>query len=94
MKALWNGKILAESKDILDLENNHYFPETSLRKEYFKQSNTHTKCHWKGQASYYDIEVDCKTNKDAAWYYPEPSSQASFIKGRVAFWKGVQFVKD
>jgi uncharacterized protein (DUF427 family) len=94
MKAIWNGKILAESKDIILLENNNYFPETSLKMEYFKPSETHTTCPWKGIASYYNIVVDGKENPDAAWYYPEPSDAAEAIRGRVAFWKGVQFAKD
>ena len=50
-------------------------------------------CHWKGQASYYHLKVDGKINKDAAWYYPEPSSQAEAIKDRIAFWRGVEVTK-
>ncbi|MEZ7941134.1 MAG: DUF427 domain-containing protein, partial [Flavobacteriales bacterium] len=33
---------------------------------------------------------DGKENKDAAWYYPEVTELAKGIKGRVAFWKGVE----
>lgn len=89
MKAIWNGKVLAESDDTVVIEGNHYFPADSIKEEYFKSSNTHTVCHWKGTASYYSLEVDGKTNADAAWYYPETSKMAEPIKGRVAFWKGV-----
>src|SRR5215469_7243009 len=90
MKAIWNGVTLAESDDTVVVEGNHYFPMDSIRSEYFHKSNTHTTCHWKGVASYYDIEIKGQVNKDAAWYYPEPSEAAKEIKGRVAFWKGVQ----
>ncbi|MDH5275085.1 MAG: DUF427 domain-containing protein, partial [Gammaproteobacteria bacterium] len=31
-----------------------------------------------------------KENENAAWYYPEPRDAAAEIRGRVAFWKGVQ----
>jgi len=51
---------------------------------------THTVCHWKGTASYYDVTVDGQTNKDAAWYYPDPSAKADKIKDYVAFWRGVE----
>jgi uncharacterized protein (DUF427 family) len=51
---------------------------------------THTVCPWKGTASYYDVVVDGQTNKDAAWYYPEPQDAASQIKNHVAFWHGVR----
>jgi uncharacterized protein (DUF427 family) len=90
MKALWNGKVIAESNDTVVVERNHYFPVESLRKEYFSNSDSHTFCPWKGTASYFNVEVDGKVNKDAAWYYPEPSEKADMIRDRVSFWKGVQ----
>ncbi|GMN10693.1 DUF427 domain-containing protein [Croceitalea sp. MTPC9] len=93
MKAIWNDKVIAESNDTLVIENNHYFPADSIKKEYFKSSETHTTCPWKGVASYYSLEVDGKINEDAAWYYPETSELAKQIKGRVAFWKGVTIEK-
>ncbi|MEM9326203.1 MAG: DUF427 domain-containing protein [Bacteroidota bacterium] len=90
MKAYWNDTLLADSDDTVVVENNHYFPADSLNKEFFKESATNTVCPWKGQASYYTLEVDGKENKDAAWYYPTPSELAKAIKGHVAFWKGVE----
>jgi uncharacterized protein (DUF427 family) len=89
MQAVWNGKVIAESSDTVVVEGNHYFPFDSVLAEYLKPSNTHTTCPWKGVASYHSIEVDGKTNSDAAWYYPEPKNAAMSIQGRVAFWKGV-----
>ena len=94
MKAIWNNKIIADSNDIVNIEGNSYFPVGSVSPGVLKMSDTHTVCHWKGTASYYDIEVDGKTNKDAAWYYPEPSELAKAIKGRIAFWKGVKVIND
>lgn len=89
MKAIWNDQVLAESDETVVVENNHYFPPASINKKFFKESNTHTTCPWKGVASYYTVEVDGEENKDAAWYYPETSELAKNIKGYVAFWKGV-----
>lgn len=89
MKAIWNNQVIAESNDTVVVERNHYFPAESVHKEYLKSSDTHTVCPWKGTASYYSIEVDGKTNSDAAWYYPEPKEAAKEIKGRIAFWRGV-----
>ena len=90
MKAIWNNQVIAESDDTVVVENNHYFPKDSIKAEFFKDSATHTVCPWKGTASYYSLEVDGVENADAAWYYPETSELAKNIKGRVAFWKGVQ----
>ncbi len=93
MKAIWNNTVIAESDDTLVIENNHYFPAESIKAAYFKTSDTHTTCPWKGKASYYSIEVDGKVNTDAAWYYPETSELAKQIKGIVAIWKGVRVEK-
>ena len=93
MKAIWNGKVIAESEDTKIVEGNHYFPANSINKKFFNPSDTHTVCHWKGTASYFNIEVEGSQNKDAAWYYPKPSGQAEEIKDHVAFWKGVEVVK-
>lgn len=90
MKAIWNGEVIAESNETKVIENNHYFPPDSIYRQYYKSSETHTHCPWKGQASYYTIEVSGQTNPDAAWYYPETSELAKQIKGYVAFWKGVE----
>lgn len=93
MKAIWNGKTLAESDDIVVIEGNHYFPEAAINSAYFKNSDSHTVCPWKGRASYYRIEVDGKRNPDAAWYYADPKEAAKVIERRIAFWKGVEVVK-
>ncbi len=90
MKALWNNQILAESDDTIVIEGNHYFPRQSINEEFFKESNSHTICPWKGQASYYSLAVDGETNEDAAWYYPDPKEPAKGFKDYVAFWKGVE----
>lgn len=90
MKAIWNNQIVAESDETIVVEGNHYFPHSSIKKEYFVPTNTHTVCPWKGTASYYSLKIDGKVNEDAAWYYPETSELAKNIKNYVAFWKGVK----
>lgn len=90
MKAIWNGQVIAESNDTVLVEGNHYFPEDSVRKEFLLHSNHRTSCPWKGQARYWSLLVNGDLNPEAAWYYPEPSEAAAQIKGRIAFWKGVQ----
>jgi uncharacterized protein (DUF427 family) len=92
MKAIWNDTVLAESDDTVVVEGNHYFPAASLREEYFRESDHHSVCPWKGTASYYDVVVDDAENDQAAWYYPQPKEAAAQIAGRVAFWKGVRLI--
>ena len=90
IQAIWNETVIAESETTEIVEGNHYFPAETVRMEFFRPSDTHTVCPWKGTASYYSIVIGDKINADAAWYYPEPKSAASHIAGKVAFWKGVQ----
>jgi len=90
-RAIWNKQVIAEAPatDIHRIEGNVYFPLSAVKREFLRPSDTHTSCFWKGTASYYDVVVAGQTNKDAAWYYPEPSSMAARIKDYVAFWRGV-----
>ncbi|HZB66093.1 MAG TPA: DUF427 domain-containing protein [Ornithinibacter sp.] len=89
MKAIWNGTVIAESDDTVVVEGNHYFPAESVDRSLLRPSDTHTVCPWKGTASYWSLEVDGRSNPDAAWYYPEPKEAAAQIRDHVAFWKGV-----
>jgi len=93
MKAIYNGKVIAESNQTINVEGNQYFPPESINKEFLVNSKTSTVCHWKGTASYYDVVVEGATNKDAAWYYSDPRELAEKLKNYVAFWRGVQIVK-
>ena len=88
--ASWNGAVIAASEHCELVEGNQYFPAAAVKREFLRESSTHTVCGWKGTASYYDVIVDGQTNKDAAWYYPDPKPAADNIKGRIAFWKGVK----
>jgi uncharacterized protein (DUF427 family) len=96
VKAEWNGQVVAEAEkgDMLRIEGNWYFPPSAVKREFFSDSDTHTTCHWKGEASYYNVTVDGDTNEDAAWYYPVPKDgsieRAGNFTNFVAFWHGVE----
>ncbi len=86
-KAIWNDIVLAESNRVQEVEGNIFFPAISVNRQYLKETEFHTQCYWKGTASYYDIVVEGNVNKNAAFYYPEPSEKAAHIKGYIAFWE-------
>jgi len=92
MKAIWNNQIIAESKDTVVVENNHYFPIESVHPKMIKKTTNHYTCPWKGTCDYYDVSVGGQTNKEAAWIYPQPKPEANQIKGRIAFWRGIKVV--
>ena len=96
MQAIWNNTVIAEAdkSDLIKIEGNWYFPEDSIKKEYFTPNAQHTTCFWKGEASYYDITVDGQVNDAGAWYYPSPLPGSiervhKDFTNYVAFWRGV-----
>jgi len=90
MRAIWNGKVLAESAQTVVVEGNHYFPPASVDRQFFEDSDTSTYCPWKGTASYKNVVVAGERNGDAAWCYPDPKDAAAEIKDHFAFWHGVE----
>ena len=92
-RAIWNGKVIAESNQVEELEGDVYFPESSLKREYFRSSSTTSIHPVKGQARFMSLMIDGQDNQDAAWYYPDPKPAARKIKGCVAFWRGVEVEK-
>lgn len=92
-KAVWNDVVIAESNKYESVEGNVYFPPESIKKEYFIPSQKRTGCPWKGEASYFSLEVNGQKNEDAAWTYAQPKDAAKNIKEHVAFWKGVKVEK-
>ena len=93
MKAIWKDTIIAESNETVVIEHNHYFPPESLKQKHFKPSDHTTSCSWKGIASYYHIEVNGETNINAAWCYATPKNIVKEIRGRIAFWEGVEVIE-
>ncbi len=92
MKAVWQDVVVAESDDVKVIEGDYYFPLDSIKKEYFVPSTTRSMSPREGEAHYYDIVISGAVNKDAAWYFPEPSPEAPEVAGYIAFWKGVKVI--
>ena len=96
MKALWNNQVVAEApkEKLIRIEGNWYFPPDSLKRTYFEDSDHHTTCMWKGEASYYNVTVDGAVNEFGAWYYPDTKDGAiervkHDFTNYVAFWNGI-----
>ena len=93
MKAIWNGAVIAESQDTVVVEGNHYFPAAAVKREFLEPSDHTSVCGWKGTANYYSLKVAGDTNENAAWFYADPKDAAAEIKGRIAFWRGVEIAE-
>lgn len=101
MKAVWKNQTIAEAptEELIRIEGNWYFPPTSINAQFFEDSDHKTTCHWKGDASYYDVVVDGQRNEFGAWYYPQPK-EGSIERVKhdftdyVAFWNGIEVVES
>lgn len=92
-KAIWKGAVIADSDDTTLLEGDHYFPPETVNREYLKESDKVSAPTWVGEARYFHIVVGEEINRNAAFYYPNPSKAASSIKGHIAFLKDVEIIK-
>ncbi|MEM7336541.1 MAG: DUF427 domain-containing protein [Chloroflexota bacterium] len=63
-----------------------YIPQSDVDRTYLTPNALQTHCPYKGDASYYSIEIHGKTYENAVWYYPNPIPEAPRLKGTMAFW--------
>ncbi|MGD9735977.1 MAG: DUF427 domain-containing protein [Solirubrobacterales bacterium] len=87
--ATFNGATIASSDETILVEGNHYFPESDVRTELLRPTRARSLCFWKGIANYWTVEVEGEAARNAAWGYRHPSPLARRVKGRIAFWGGV-----
>ena len=85
-RAVFNGKVVAQSDDVEIVEGNVYFPPESLDWKHFQPTEHSTVCSWKGTASYYTVEANGQAAENAAWTYKEPKLKAAKIRDFVAFY--------
>lgn len=100
MKAILNGTTIADApkEDLIYIEQNWYFPPSSVKQELLQKSDTPYTCPWKGECQYFDIVIDGVAHHDNAFSYPEPKPSAIEIVKKdfsnyVAFWREVELVE-
>ena len=91
MRALYNGHQIAESEDVLILQEADYrpvayFPRGDVEMAFMAKTAHATHCPYKGEASYYTLDMDGRIAENAAWSYEDPYPAMDLIKGRLAFY--------
>jgi len=84
------GHVIADSSRALLMEEDGYptrvyIPPADIRTEVLHRSDTHTRCPYKGEATYYDLSVEGKVSRDAIWTYEAPCPAVAPIVGHFAF---------
>lgn len=100
MQAIWNDQVIAEAdkSDLIYIEQNWYFPPSSVRQDFLRKSDTPYTCPWKGVCQYFDVGQGEAWSKDSAWAYPTPKPSAIDIVKKdfsnyVAFWRDVHITE-
>ena len=68
------------------LPTRYYIPREDVREDLLKPSDSHTRCPYKGIASYYSVETGDAVHDDVVWYYPHPLSEVAPIEDVLAFY--------
>jgi uncharacterized protein (DUF427 family) len=84
------GQVIAESRrPIVLTETNlpvrYYIPPEDVNFDLLEATDTHTKCPYKGIASYWSFR-DGGVMPDFAWAYPDPIPAVADIKDHLAFY--------
>ncbi len=87
--AYFGDALIASTDDPVTVEGNVYFPERDVAEGVLVANKAKSLCFWKGVASYYDVVAGDARLRSAAFTYRHPSPLARRIKGRVAFWNGI-----
>ena len=96
IRAEFQGETLADSSNVMVMHETRlapvfYFPREDVSMDLLVKSDSHTHCPFKGNASYWTIQVGEKSAKDAAWSYETPYDESSSVKEYVAFyWQTIE----
>ena len=86
-----DGELLAATDNALRLDETglparYYIPKTDVRMELLRATSFHTSCPFKGEASYWSVEVSGEMHDGIAWSYEQPIPTAAEIAGLVSFY--------
>ena len=91
IKVFFGGRLIADTKSAYRaLETSHpptyYIPPNDVQFEYLQKINKRTICEYKGIADYYDLRVDGRVSRNAAWSYPSPAFGYEPLKDYLSFY--------
>jgi uncharacterized protein (DUF427 family) len=96
VKVVFGGVTIADSIAALRVEETghgpvHYLPEKDVRLDLIHPTEHHTRCPYKGEASYWTIELpgdagSGRRSDNAVWAYPSPYDEVSGLAGYYAFY--------
>ena len=91
VRVLFNGRVIAETTRALTLRETtlrpvQYVPREDADMALFARSARTTHCPYKGDAAYFNLQVDGRTAENAVWSYETPFPAMAAIKDHLAFY--------
>jgi uncharacterized protein (DUF427 family) len=91
IRVVFNDVEIARTKEAFRvLETSHppavYIPRADVLLQYLHPSARRTFCEFKGEATYWSINVNGRVSRDAAWSYRNPSPGFEQIRDHLAFY--------
>ena len=85
------GQLLASSDRALMLDETglptrYYLPREDVRTDLLRPTTFHTTCPFKGEASYWSVDVDGATHEGVVWSYESPKDQAAQVQSMLSFY--------
>ncbi len=91
IKVTFNGTLIADTQKALVLKEGplppvNYIPREDVQMSYLQRTDHSTHCPFKGDASYFTVSVNDKTEDNAVWTYEAPIEAVAPIKDYVVFY--------
>ena len=96
VKVVFGGVTIADSGAAVRVEETghdpvYYVPGKDVRLDLMRPTEQHTRCPFKGDASYWTIELPAdagsvRRSENAVWAYPSPYDEVSRLAGYYAFY--------
>ncbi|WP_422034905.1 DUF427 domain-containing protein [Reyranella sp.] len=90
MKAVWQGKVIAESDRTLEVGGYHYFPRDAVRMDLLKLTpRTGSDLQCPHGVQFYDVVEGKARSPRAAWSYEAPREKMKPVDHWIGFWEDV-----
>jgi uncharacterized protein (DUF427 family) len=85
------GRLLATTDRAMKLDETglparYYLPSDDVQMDLLRLTTFHTHCPFKGEASYWSIDIDGEIHDGIAWSYEAPTAQAIEVRGMLSFY--------
>lgn len=91
IKVVLGGKVIAESRrPVLVFETGirprYYLPKVDVQEAFLQRTELHTRCPYKGEASYWSATVEGKAYENVVWAYLQPFPDVQNLSGLLSFY--------